>query len=163
MNRRDEIVSLVMLLVGAGWRREKIKSLILSLQKIPHFEIEELFDAVLSIEREMRRSLNIDHTNSIKKQIGQEALRVGERVQFLFREAGLTNEQAVKELSARLRDIDKVKGKAIPGYSKTSLAVWVDRVSGLFSPSEILHVATMIRNERVHSSPLDWSLRKYES
>jgi hypothetical protein len=85
---------------------------------------------------------------------------VGERVERLLKtEAGLTTAQAVENLSSCFVECGFVKRKDLPPLSRTSLRVWVDRMTRRVSGKDILRCATIIRNEHVHIPISDWVLR----
>lgn len=163
----DKIANLMLMLVSAGYRRGDIHEIVRVLGRSSPSELDQLISIADSLRREMRKgfsSIGFETTyESTTRAERANASGVGRKVQVLMREAGLTNVEAVNAISSQLRQLDRSKAKLIPSYSKKSLASWVERVAEWYAPSDILHTATLLRNNRVHGVPLDWVLRKNES
>ena len=81
-------------------------------------------------------------------------------VQLLRLEANLSSGEAAKLILDRI-NIDAVgTGLRTPDQRKMGFKQWVDELSRHVSYSEILRIATLIRNERTHSvPPQDWPIR----
>lgn len=64
------------------------------------------------------------------------------------------------EASEALRlELMKQGVKAPPSLGKRSFSDWLDQLARVIPHSEILHLSTRIRNQFVHQSDTDWSLK----
>lgn len=78
-------------------------------------------------------------------------------VEILTQEAGLPAAHAAELLSMRLSE--KFPTTQIPPFrTKDGLRKWLNQLAKIRSTSEILHLATRIRNEVVHRPTLQWSI-----
>jgi hypothetical protein len=79
-------------------------------------------------------------------------------VQLLIIDAGLKKSKAAQILSAEIKrknprvEISKMD-------SKRGFAAWIKKLTTTIPESELLHLATLIRNEYVHMTSSDWKLR----
>lgn len=65
------------------------------------------------------------------------------------------------EASEALRfELIKQGVKAPPSLGKLSFSDWLDQLARVIPHSEILHLSTRIRNQFVHQSDTDWSLKQ---
>lgn len=85
------------------------------------------------------------------------------RVEELLRsEAHMTVKEAALEL---IESLEKRHGGLPllppPSTSKRSFRSWLRTLLRHISERELLHIATVIRNSRVHSAPGDWPLRDH--
>lgn len=83
---------------------------------------------------------------------------LAEKVQrLLFGEAHLTKTEAFDLLSSEVRKrhphID------VPLHPKKGFAAWVRKLAAVVPESDLLHLATTIRNSFVHQNPHDWQLK----
>lgn len=79
-------------------------------------------------------------------------------VQLLQTEARLTPSLAAQLLS---KSLASTTSRHLPQFRpKEGLRSWVSRLTKDVSNSELLHHATKIRNQAVHSSGVDWPLRE---
>ena len=78
-------------------------------------------------------------------------------VEMLTREANLPAADAAELLSIRLSE--KFPATKIPTFRpKDGLRKWLNQLAKTRSTSEIMHLATRIRNEVVHRPTLQWSI-----
>lgn len=84
-----------------------------------------------------------------------EALSKIERL--LLDEAGLPKTAAVEFLTRELTR--RYPNRPVPSESRKGFATWIEKLSHTFPESELLHIATKIRNEFVHQAPSDWRLK----
>lgn len=85
----------------------------------------------------------------------------GRIVALLRDEAHMSTREAVEELSLALLEKfpDLRKNDALPQLSKKSFDVWLEKLARIVPPRELLHLATVIRNRRVHQVSKDWTLK----
>lgn len=90
---------------------------------------------------------------------GEERVRrdaVDRVANLLIQEAKLSPSEAALRMAKALPK----HGKEIAVFRpKDGLRAWLTRISSRFSPSELLHYATRIRNESTHQTSSDWPLR----
>lgn len=167
MKSSRSISKLMLLLAAAGWRRDEVTRVIYELRNISDYEIDDVFSEIASFKKYLIGS--IEHRDEVFETIAlrprvrniSSVSEVGRKVHKLLRdEAGMTNDQVVREFKHYCRESDPARAREIKPLSKKSLASWVDGLVDIYSPSEILHIATIIRNKHVHDGSLDWSLRK---
>lgn len=83
---------------------------------------------------------------------------VGEKVErLLLEEAGLSKAVAVRLLTDELKS--RFPRVAIPPESRKGFRQWIRRLSTMATESDLLHLATTIRNKFVHEKPADWRLK----
>ena len=75
---------------------------------------------------------------------------------LLLHEAGLSKLEAVEALTREI--IRKYPGKKVPSESRKGFSAWVSKLSKIISESEILYLATKVRNLYVSDAPGDWRL-----
>lgn len=79
-------------------------------------------------------------------------------VHLLLEDAGLPKIIAISLIT---QELEKKYGNIIiPHENRKGFANWVRRLLKFISESELLHIATKIRNEYVHDIPSDWRLSK---
>lgn len=160
------VLNFVLMMVAAGWRRSEIVSLVESLRRLSDSELSELLLNANHFQEELSASFfsargDVFYSSPISIAASSD---IDEKVIRLLRvEAGLSVMESVRSMSQGLRKVDRARAAELPGYSKQSLGSWVRRAAEVFSPSELLYVATSIRNASVHGTQLDWGLRKNES
>lgn len=76
---------------------------------------------------------------------------------LLLDEAGLSKGAAVDLLMIEFRK--RYPTKRLPSESRKGFAAWIEKLSVVIPESELLHVATQIRNSFVHQTPSDWRLK----
>ena len=78
---------------------------------------------------------------------------------ILIDSAGLQKKDAIKILKAEL---ERRYGETLdwPSTNKVAFDLWVSRLVDQISPSELMHIATQVRNDLVHGrkSMSDWPL-----
>jgi len=95
-----------------------------------------------------------EHSSSESPQTDE----LAEKVQrLLFDEARLTKLQAFEMLSTQIRT--RHPGLDVPPDPKKGFSAWVRRLATFIPESELLHLATTIRNAFVHDRPQDWRLK----
>ena len=76
---------------------------------------------------------------------------------LLLDEARLSKIQAIELLSKEIaRGYPNIQ---IPSESRKGFSIWLEKLTNIISESELLHIATKIRNEYVYDRPLDWRLK----
>jgi hypothetical protein len=116
----------------------------------------------VSIVRQMRRQLLRDHwdteENLYKQFPGGRYSDTPEKVErLLIAEAGLPKAVAIDLLSQMLAQYrPEIE---IPHDSKRGFLSWVRKLSEVVPESEILHLATILRNNYVHGKDHDWRFR----
>lgn len=76
---------------------------------------------------------------------------------LLLDEANLPKMVAIELLTKELRR--RYPNTSFPSESRKGFAAWIERLSAIIPDSELLHVATQIRNNYVHQAPSDWRLK----
>lgn len=161
MKSEKQVVKLVWLLVMAGWNRREISELFETMRYVSFSEVESLFLHIKTMQNQSLELFNAQLEGEGRPAVGDYSSEIADKIGSLLRvEAGLTVSEAIYRMTVELRRLDKFRGADLPGFSKQSLSSWVDRAATLFSPSELLFVATRIRNKVVHEVELDWGLRK---
>ncbi|MCC5051994.1 hypothetical protein [Xanthomonas campestris] len=83
---------------------------------------------------------------------------VGDRVERLLKvDARLSTMKAVDIFSGALIREKLLRADQIPPLSKKAFNTWVDRISTIVEPKELLRIATLIRNRLAHEGNTDWS------
>lgn len=65
--------------------------------------------------------------------------------------------KAVDIFSGALIREKLLRADQIPPLSKKAFNTWVDRISTIVEPKELLRIATLIRNRLAHEGNTDWS------
>ena len=76
---------------------------------------------------------------------------------LLLEEAGLPKYVAVLRITQELKKLHP--SELIPSESRKGFLSWIRKLSAITSESELLHIATRIRNEFIHEHPSDWQLK----
>jgi hypothetical protein len=79
-------------------------------------------------------------------------------VQLLIIDAGLEKSKAAQILSAEIKRKNP-RVEIAKMDSKRGFAAWIKKLTITIPESELLHLATLIRNEYVHMTSSDWKLR----
>jgi hypothetical protein len=155
----------ICIVVAAGWRRSDIVSVVKSFRHLSEYDLDSMIDNARASFEELRESFVTSEFDDVYRSpyvasvIEQDD--VAEKISAILKdEARLSTVEAVSAMTAGLSAIDKIRANQLPGYSKKSFFVWIRRASEIFSASELLSVATSIRNSLMHGSQLDWGLRK---
>ncbi|WP_175812323.1 hypothetical protein [Burkholderia contaminans] len=138
------------LLAAANFDRRQVQEIIEGVSKTSPRQILQEFDLV-------RRRLESGEFERDANLIEQPGDSITARVVDLVQEMGLTKGEAYHLLSKYLEA--SFPGRAIPtANTKSGFASWVRSLLKDFSASEILHVVTRLRNERMHGDALkdDW-------
>jgi hypothetical protein len=78
----------------------------------------------------------------------------------LTKEAGLSASEVASRLTAMAND---GPGVEVPAFkAKEGLRAWLKQLANTWGASQLLHYATRIRNDAVHSPDVDWPLRPRE-
>lgn len=97
------------------------------------------------------------HLGDLERPAERVALEV---LRLLLHESGLSADQAAKLLTDSIRRTHSETTKLPPFRGKEGFAQWLKKLNKSVSASELLHHATRIRNDAVHSiSSSDWPLR----
>lgn len=83
---------------------------------------------------------------------------VGEKIErLLIAEAGLPKRQAIEDLVEAIKQ--RHPAINIPQDSRKGFSAWLAKVVELIPASELLYIATTIRNNYVHDTPSRWRLK----
>ena len=136
------------------------KSILDGLKSIRALTDRELLARVRDIRHALRNVRTVakegPYEDSDSKLEHHQRLMIADQVAHLLqREGGLSTLEAVNRLTKSLmRDVSV----AVPEFnSKEGLRGWLTRLN--VHPSVLLHLATRIRNEVMHSPQRDWPLR----
>lgn len=77
--------------------------------------------------------------------------------QLLIEEAGLPKMMAVELLARELQR--RHPNESLPSESRKGFALWLEKLERVATESELLHIATQIRNKYVHETRSDWRLK----
>lgn len=150
---------LVLSLAGMNLRPSELRQLIVEIQMI---HPEEIINAVMYASEFVLKARQLDmleepdlHSRSSYRLDNS----VGDRVERLLKiEAGLGTQDAYEKLKKTIVQYGHMRSKDVPPLSKKSLSYWVDRLLDVVPEKEILRLATLIRNDTVHSPQTDWKL-----
>lgn len=154
MNRILDRVSV--LLAAAGFTEREAREFANSVAEVgPNIFLEHF-----SYARDMLRSIHLEqlerrsgHTAAARTSSG--TLSKIERL--LLEEANLPKRVAIDLLSKQVQK--RYPSKQLPPESRKGFAAWIEKLSFIVSESELLHIATQIRNNFVHQVPSDWGLK----
>ena len=138
------------LLAAANFDRRQVQEIIDEISKTSPRQILQEFDVA------RRRLQSGDHERDMDL-TEQPDDSTTTRVADLVHEMGLTKTEAYNLLPRYLEA--SFPGRTVPPVNtKAGFASWIRNLLGEFSASEILHVVTRLRNERVHGSATkdDW-------
>ena len=155
---KDTLSRVLLCLTALDLSKAELHGLIVEFQSMP---LEAIIDRVEFLRRSVPAHfvddyrIRFTHPRSVHQDSS-----VGQRVERLLRdEAGLSTSQAVEKLSSRLVEMGLIEGQQVPPLSRKSLRDWVGRLIKNVSAKDVLRVATILRNEIVHSPVNDWVLR----
>lgn len=161
MNGPD-VDDLMIMLISAGWTNREILDVLKKVSSIQPSQLQQglnelawrfedatkfkIFSRGSSYVRSglVKRSVSYDNESELYQKVRD----------MLVVDVGLSAERIVELLSERLAGDDY-----IPPLSKKSLSNWLERLSHYFPPSEILHAASVIRDQYIKNSGLDWRVR----
>lgn len=138
------------LLAAANFDRKQVQEIIGDISKTsPRLLLQEFDSARQRLQsRELERDVDL---------VEQPDDSMTARVADLVQEMGLTKTEVYSLLPKYLEA--SFPGRAVPQVNtKAGFASWIRNLLREFSASEILHVVTRLRNERVHGSATkdDW-------
>jgi hypothetical protein len=157
---KDNLYRLLLSLAALGLSERDTEELLDSLRDMSS---DEIVSAVSKIRREQRiYDFELSQTDSIRRRVqSKQSDSLGSRVsQLLRKEAKLGTLESVDALTKELTKSGKLLPNDIPPLSHKSLEDWIDRLAQRVPSKEILRVATLIRNERVHTPLRDWELSR---
>lgn len=145
------------LIAAAGTTKGELEEFVSYLRKIPQ---EQFISDVLNIKKAILENALVNRGDAPSK--NSRLPNVGNNLedkihQLLNIEAGLTKTDASNLL--HLEIIQKYPGLSLPKPGKQGFNVWLSQISKRITPSEILHLATSIRNQHVQSPGSDWRLK----
>jgi len=148
---------LALLLAGTGWTDKKMRAV---LRWVERNGAEPVIDLVMML-RVSVRTVSLESDDEYFESASAEHESAIEQVLHLLRnEAALAAAEAGTLLEDQLRR-DQGLAHGLPKFNaKKGLKTWLKRVAKLVPPSELLHHATVVRNQAVHSPTTDWPLRK---
>lgn len=141
--------NIALALAATGLSAKQLESALKELQRDGYFSL-------LQIVTEMQKA---DRTNSREDQVrvkppSRSQPRESEAVilieKMLREEAGLSAADAVRLLTEEATLRYRKDTPALPPYSRNSLRDWLERLLRVLPSSEVLHLASRIRNERSH-------------
>lgn len=161
MNGPD-VEDLMIMLISAGWTNREILDVLKKASSIQPSQLEQgLSELAWKLQEATRfkvftRSSSYARSTGVKKSVSYEdESELYQKVKdMLVIDVGLSSEQIVELLSERLPG-----GNYIPPLSKKSLSNWLERLSHYYPPSQILHAASVLRNQHKKNSGLDWRVR----
>lgn len=147
-------------LASLGLSGAELRRLLMELRSLP---IEEIVMQVqlLSEACERRSEIPFDEPRLRygHRERYQSESTVGDRVERLLKiEANLSTQEAYEALSNAIVASGMLPKYEIPPLSRKSLHNWVDRLIQKLPAKEVLHLATNVRNEYVHSPMTDWTI-----
>lgn len=142
------------LLAASAFTEREIKEFAYTLEErnVARFIIDILYQRKQIQDSNFDFDLNNPYSHSTFED------EVNEKIErLLLIEAGLTKMQAIEKLSNELhKKHDKL---ILPRDTKKGFSAWITKVSEIVSPSELLHLATYLRNSFVNEPPKDWRLK----
>lgn len=157
----DDIRKLCILLAAAGFDRYRVEELIVDLSRVTPKKIMSEFDKA---RRYFEDGLDVDIKSSIKKQGFDNRTHddtTSKIVELLLKESRLTPKESFYLLEGMLRETFPNRDFPPPN-SKMGIAGWIRALTKEFSDSELLHVASRLRNQIVHGigPQNDWVLKE---
>ncbi|QJR28280.1 hypothetical protein [Limnobacter profundi] len=145
------------LLAAAGYRESELSQFARAVVSAGSAKfVDDVAEMQKVIQQEKSRGLKGDvaNTERLSRRLDDS---LAERVtQLLIFEARMTKLEA----SEALRFEFMKRGiKAPPSLGKRSFSDWLSQLARVVPQSEILHLSTRIRNQFVHQSDTDWSLK----
>lgn len=144
------------LLASAGFRERELVDFVLALREN---DTERFVEDILSKRSLMLSDNRESHAEGQQRQKqfrSVEDTLTLKVTQLLVDEAKMTKFEASEALRMELM---KKGAVAPPSLGKRSFADWLGLLSRTLPASEILHLATRIRNQYVHTGDTDWSLK----
>lgn len=152
---------LAMLFVSAGYSFEELDDVAYYLER-PDVR-RKLFKEIERYKGDLK-SESVDISSAVQKKAGEYSLKGDAStkvVELLVRESGLTVKECFILMERMLKEV--FPGRHVPHpNSKMGMAAWLRSLSKEYSDSELLHVASRLRNQVVHgmSRPDDWVLKE---
>lgn len=149
-----------LLLAGTNYTQSELMRLFADLEKMGR---QRTVEEILFLREQARGNSVADEGNLLPPPVSKDDLTSATtRIVALLRdEAQLSTREAIAVLSSALKEkFPELRGNVLPPQSKKSLAVWIERVSRIVPERELLHLATVLRNRRVHAVSGDWTLKK---
>jgi hypothetical protein len=171
MNRIEEkAIRLVSILTIAGWSKSEISDSIQFLAELPDWRISELVKNTSNNSSKLISEFSTNnekfyhspkntYSKKDKPQNSGENETIVKILNILGSDLNLSTPEIVDTLTRELQIRYPETSKSIPNLSKKSLYNWFERLLNIFSAGELLHIATILRNEKTHSNRLDWSIR----
>ena len=158
---KDNLAKFALILAGMGLKESDLRILLADLRSAP---INEVVRRVAALA-ETGATWKLDQpTSDLPTETQGRHPRdatVGERVERLLRyEANLPTAVAYDLLAKMLVESGALRKEEVPPLSKKALRVWVEKVLQRVPAKEVLRLATIARNEHVHSPRPDWSIGK---
>lgn len=153
---KDNLARLLLCLASLGLRKAELNAVLDDLHTVSRSDI---LDRVAALQSQAK-TLPVD----VQSLFPSEAITsrydsIGRRVAQLLRiEARMGTAEAVGALSKSLIAFGVLRASEVPALSRKSLEDWVLRLASRVSEKEILRLATIIRNEKVHNPHRDWNL-----
>ena len=150
---------LCMLLAGANLDQDELTKLFALLKRTDTRVLLNQIDTIRSFSERFANVVE-DSGPEVDKASNRppQASAVNRIVHMLKVEAGMSTTEATRQLAAMLRSKfpDTVTTEAVRPLPKKSLAEWIIRASRYINERDLLHVATVLRNSRVHAKPNEW-------
>jgi len=153
----------------------KVYQKVCNLLAAGNFSDREIFDFVSMLQSSNPHEV-VDYVSSIRRLLSSEIYGYEKAASFweppnnfsfsseaenkiehlLLEEAGLPKTLAIALLT---QEIQKRFSLQVPNESRKGFSNWVKRLLTILPESELLHIATLIRNQYVHESNYDWRLK----
>ncbi|MCK9638143.1 MAG: hypothetical protein M0R41_17875 [Methylobacter tundripaludum] len=154
---KDSYKRLCFLIASAGFREEELSDFVAALKESAP---SEFANDVSSARRIILASSRKSHGDAVAKdrKVGSPAETLEEKVvQLLVIDAGLSRGAAADALLNSIRN--KYPDIFLPNFGKMGFGEWIRKIAQRLSPSEILHFASIIRDQHVHDINNDWRLK----
>lgn len=157
----EDIKKMCMLLAAAGFNARRVEELLLEIDRLSHKKILSEFDSSCYILSGRAGQVEVNHQ---RKAVASNELRgttADKIVDLLVKESRLTVRQSFIFLEETLKE--SFPGRIVPPPNyKSGISAWIKTLSKHFSESELLHVASKLRNQIMHGLVRhdDWTLKE---
>jgi hypothetical protein len=157
LSEQKEIARSALLLAVSGLSDRALRNLVEFLSELgPSASLEYLTSLKYRVldrldDRDVR-----DYEVRMSKPLQSAAAEV---LRLLTIESALPAQVAAKRLEDAIKSSRPTSFKLPPFRSKQGIVRWLNALSEIIPPSELLHHATAVRNMAVHSDAPDWPLK----
>lgn len=153
---RNSYKKICALIAASGFKEREIVDFVETLHRTGPYEfIDTILRTKNLIEETVEYGLGGDlkHSNSFENSYDT----ANKITRLLIQEAKLPKTAAIQLLTTAL--LNRYPNQIIPNESRKGFENWIRKLIDITSESELLHIATKIRNDYVHESPSAWRLR----